>query len=114
MSEALQKHPDLVKKFGYRPKTDLGSVIAETAVVFKMAGVSVEINTSGLRKTVAEMYPSLDILKILKQKEVLLKLIPSGRFGAPEEVARVVSFLASDRSGYITGQVIKVDGGLAI
>ncbi|AFZ66663.1 3-oxoacyl-[acyl-carrier-protein] reductase [Deinococcus peraridilitoris] len=38
--------------------------------------------------------------------------IPLGRFGQPEDVASVVTFLASDAAGYITGQVIGVDGGL--
>lgn len=38
--------------------------------------------------------------------------IPAGRFGAPVEVAKAVLFLLSDQSNYITGQVVKVDGGL--
>ncbi|WP_199840386.1 3-oxoacyl-ACP reductase FabG [Streptomyces sp. AS58] len=42
------------------------------------------------------------------------KNIPLGRFGEPEEVADLVSFLVSDRAGYITGQVVGIDGGLAI
>ncbi|WP_328552168.1 MULTISPECIES: 3-oxoacyl-ACP reductase FabG [unclassified Streptomyces] len=42
------------------------------------------------------------------------KQIPLARFGAPEEVADLVSFLVSDRAAYITGQVIGIDGGLAI
>jgi 3-oxoacyl-[acyl-carrier protein] reductase len=45
--------------------------------------------------------------------EEILKLIPMRRLGQPEEVASVVSFLVSDAAGYITGQVIGINGGLA-
>jgi 3-oxoacyl-[acyl-carrier protein] reductase len=44
--------------------------------------------------------------------EKWLKKIPLGRTGQPEEVAYAVSFLVSDRASYITGQVIRVNGGL--
>jgi 3-oxoacyl-[acyl-carrier protein] reductase len=44
--------------------------------------------------------------------EELIKGIPLGRIGRPEDVAYVVSFLASERASYITGQVIHVNGGL--
>jgi 3-oxoacyl-[acyl-carrier protein] reductase len=44
--------------------------------------------------------------------ENFLKSIPLSRFGKPEEVAFAVSFLAGDKSAYITGQVLTVDGGL--
>lgn len=47
-----------------------------------------------------------------KAKEVLLGQIPAGRTGRPEEVAAAVRFLASDEAGYITGQVIHVNGGM--
>jgi 3-oxoacyl-[acyl-carrier protein] reductase len=38
--------------------------------------------------------------------------IPLGRYGQPEEYADVVAFLASNRAAYVTGSVIRVDGGL--
>jgi 3-oxoacyl-[acyl-carrier protein] reductase len=42
----------------------------------------------------------------------LKKQIPMGRFGKPEEVADAVAFLASPQAGYITGNVISINGGL--
>lgn len=45
-------------------------------------------------------------------REAYVKAVPVGRLGTPAEVASVVAFLASDAAGYITGQVIRVDGGL--
>lgn len=60
----IMGHVDLVKKFGYRPSGDLTEEIRTTAAVFKKTGVTVEINTSGLRKPVREIYPSLAALKI--------------------------------------------------
>jgi 3-oxoacyl-[acyl-carrier protein] reductase len=46
--------------------------------------------------------------------EKVIELIPLGRLGELEEVAHLVTFLASDKATYITGEVIKVDGGLAM
>lgn len=47
-------------------------------------------------------------------KQGLLKAIPMGRVGTPEEVAELCVFLASENAAYITGEAIKIDGGLAI
>ncbi len=49
-----------------------------------------------------------------KVKEAMLGTIPLGRFGSPEEVAKLVSFLVSSHGGYITGQVLVVDGGITL
>lgn len=49
-----------------------------------------------------------------KQREVLLRNIPMGRMGTPEDIAKVVGFLCSPEADYITGQVIAVDGGMTM
>jgi 3-oxoacyl-[acyl-carrier protein] reductase len=47
-------------------------------------------------------------------KDASLKAIPLGRWGTPEDVAYAVAFLAGPRAGYITGQVLSVDGGMVM
>ena len=46
-----------------------------------------------------------------KVKDKILKQIPMNRFGEPKEVARVVAFLASKDASYITGEVVRINGG---
>jgi 3-oxoacyl-[acyl-carrier protein] reductase len=62
------------------------------------------IVTESSAKTVYERYPEL--------AERRRKAVPLGRLGKPEDIAWVVVFLASDASGYVDGQVIRVDGAL--
>ena len=63
---------------------------------------------------IAPGFIQTDMTNVLKDevKEEIAKNIPLKRMGTPEDVARVVKFLASEDSGYITGQVINVDGGM--
>lgn len=49
-----------------------------------------------------------------EQKEAMLKVIPLGRFGGCKDVASAVLFLVSEASSYITGEVVRVDGGMAM
>lgn len=49
-----------------------------------------------------------------RMREKLIEIIPFRRFGSVEEVARIVLFLVSDESQYITGQTIQIDGGLGL
>ncbi len=49
-----------------------------------------------------------------KAKEALMSVIPLGRLGQPEDVARAVLYLSSEASSYMTGQVINVDGGMVM
>ena len=47
-------------------------------------------------------------------KDKIITEIPMGRTGKPEDVAEAVAFLASEQAGYITGEVLRVDGGMAM
>jgi 3-oxoacyl-[acyl-carrier protein] reductase len=57
--------------------------------------------------------PMTDVLNE-KQKEAILGRIPSGRMGGPEDIAAAVLYLASNEAGYVTGQTLHVNGGMAM
>jgi len=63
---------------------------------------------------IAPGFIETDMTKALSDgvRDALIKQIPMGRLGRPEDVAHVVEFLASDEAAYITGQVIHVNGGM--
>jgi len=65
---------------------------------------------------VAPGYIATDMTASLSEeyKQRMFELIPLGRSGTPEDVAEVAAFLASDSANYITGQIIQVDGGMAM
>jgi histidinol-phosphatase (PHP family) len=75
-----------VKKFGNRPSHELLDDLEETAKVFKECGVAVEINTSGLRKPVHEIYPSYEILKVYKRFDI--PVVFGSDAHTPDEVGR--------------------------
>jgi len=67
-----------------------------------------------LVNAVAPGFIETSMTAVLKDeiKEEIAKQIPLKRMGTPEDVANVVSFLVSEKSNYITGQVINIDGGM--
>jgi len=67
-------HPDLIKKFGYKPKDDPRSLYEKTVEAFKNAGVCIEVNTSGLRKPVKEIYPNKGFLKLCLENRIPVTL----------------------------------------
>lgn len=57
--------------------------------------------------------PMTDVLND-KQKEMILGRVPAGKLGMPEDVAAAVLYLVSDEAGYVTGQTLHVNGGMAM
>lgn len=88
-----------------------GGIIAfSKALAKEVAGYNIRVNV------ICPGFIQTDMLNTLKDdlKKKLIDSIPLKRFGKPKDVANLCVFLASDISEYITGEVIKVDGGLAI
>ena len=83
-----------------------GALVAATkALAQEVAKRKVTVNA------VAPGFIKTDMTAHLDQKE-LVKMIPANRFGEAEEVADLVAFLASNKSGYITGETININGGI--
>ncbi|WP_198471212.1 3-oxoacyl-[acyl-carrier-protein] reductase [Acetomicrobium sp. S15 = DSM 107314] len=90
---------------------------AKAGIIGFTKSVAREVASRGITvNAVAPGFISTDMTAALDDpiKEGLLSLVPLGRPGAPEEVAKAVAFLASDDSGYITGQILAVDGGMTM
>ncbi len=82
----IMGHPDLVKKFRHRPDGDLRRYYEPAVQACAEAGVAIEINTAGLFKPVAEMYPAPDFLRLAADAGIPLTINSDAH--APEETGR--------------------------
>ena len=90
-------------------------VASKAGVVGLTKTAARELGARGVRVVaVAPGYIQTEMTEQLPEevKEAYLRQVALGRAGTPEDVAEVITFLASSRSGYISGQTIQVDGGL--
>lgn len=82
-----------------------GIIGASKALALEVASRKVTVNVVAPGFIATDMTAELD-------QEMIKKTVPLGRIGKPEEVAALVSFLASKDAGYITGQVVSINGGI--
>jgi 3-oxoacyl-[acyl-carrier protein] reductase len=80
------------------------------ALAVELASRNVTVNA------IAPGFIETDMSEAVRNKagDLIKKMIPMRRLGQPEDIARVAVFLASEESGYLTGQVLTVDGGLSL
>ncbi|MCK5595072.1 histidinol-phosphatase HisJ family protein [bacterium] len=79
-------HIDVIKKFGYKPDSDLTDIYEQTAKALERADMCIEVNTSGLYKPVGEIYPEEKFLKICYEHNVPVTLGSDSH--KPEHVGR--------------------------
>lgn len=92
-------------------------VASKAGMIGFSKAVAREVGSRGITvNVVAPGFVATDLTADLAEgaREKMRERIALGRFGTPEEIASMVGFLASDEAAYITGQVISVDGGLAL
>ena len=82
-----------------------GLIGASKALALEVASRKVTVNVVAPGFIATDMTAELD-------QEMIKKMVPLGRIGKPEEVASLVSFLASKEAAYITGQVVSINGGI--
>ncbi len=88
---------------------------SKAGVIGLTKSVARELASRGITcNAVAPGFIQTDMTENLGDNNPLLNSIPLGRMGKPKDIAAAVAFLASDSAAYITGEVLKVDGGLAI
>ncbi|CAN5739429.1 3-oxoacyl-[acyl-carrier-protein] reductase [soil metagenome] len=89
---------------------------AKAGVIGFTKTIAKELAPRGITaNAVAPGFIATDMTEDLKNTEEILKYIPLGRYGQPEEVAGLIRFLAADpAAAYITGQVMNVDGGMVM
>jgi 2-hydroxycyclohexanecarboxyl-CoA dehydrogenase len=92
-----------------------GGVITLTkTVALEYAAKGITVNTIPPFTVDTPMLRSAQQAKLLPPSEVLARMVPAGRLGMPDEVAALCAFLCSDAAGYITGQVVGVNGGAVL
>jgi 3-oxoacyl-[acyl-carrier protein] reductase len=108
----------------------MSSVVGEMGNVGQTAYAATKAALLGVAKSIAREYASRHVTvnaiapgyidtdmtaaMSAEQKELLTKIVPLGRTGSAPEVAAACAYLASEEAGYVTGQVLRVNGGMYV
>ena len=107
-SDIVSQIEKLQRKAAEARKKEIQGVVNDIRAKMAAYGITVNAIAPGFIPT------ALTAVLSEEQNNAILADTPVGRMGTPEEVAWAVLFLAAERSGFITGQVLNVDGGLVM
>ena len=118
MKQRYGRIVNLSSVVGLRGNAGQANYAASKAGLIGMSkSIAKELASRGVTvNLVAPGFIDTDMTAVLPDsaREALMKSIPMARLGQPEDVAKAVAFFASEEAGYITGQVLCVDGGMAV
>jgi NAD(P)-dependent dehydrogenase (short-subunit alcohol dehydrogenase family) len=87
-----------------------GVLMFTRAAALELAPYGIRVNA--LAPAAIETAMTEEVFAVPELRHAILKQVPMGRFGQPEDVAKAAAFLASDWSGWVTGHSLAIDGGL--
>jgi NAD(P)-dependent dehydrogenase (short-subunit alcohol dehydrogenase family) len=107
----------IAEKYDFGPNKMAVCTAAKAGLISMLRAVAVEAAPYGITVNgvspgyiATEMFATIDA----EGAQAALKMIPMGRYGTPNDIASAMAFLASDEAAYITGQTIRVNGGMSM
>ena len=107
----------ITEKYDFGPNKMSVCTASKAGIVTMLRAIAVEVATQGITlNAVSPGYIATEMFETIDPagREAALRIIPMGRYGVPDDIANAMVFLASDEASYITGQTLRVNGGMSM
>ncbi len=107
----------ITEKYDFGRSKMAVSTAAKAGIVTMLRAIATEVAPHGITvNAVSPGYIATEMFETIDPagREAALKFIPIGRYGTPEDIANAMCFLASEEASYVTGQTLRVNGGMSM